>query len=298
MGSPLLTQVEIARDPKTKEVHIHTDAGRLLRPLLIVKEQKLVMSKQHLRTLRTMSKQESAQTCWAYLLEEEVVELLGTEEEEGILIALNQEDLEKSRSKSNGPVYTHSEIDASYILGLGAAMIPFLEHNQASRNLYQADKHCKQSIGFYTTNLWRRSDSSGHQLYYPQKPLVTTRAGEYLQKPELTNGQVVILSVQCYAYNQEDSIIMNQASIDRGLFRFVQYSLWDGHFDMSFISSCDNDLLNILNGSEKRRAALVCSVCIFHKKFSCVALSSSLEVSRRAIDFFCVFYLLVCKQCV
>jgi DNA-directed RNA polymerase II subunit RPB2 len=202
-------------------VHIHTDAGRLLRPLLIVKDQKLAMSKHHLKTLRTMSKQESAETCWNYLLEQEVIEILGTEEEEGALISQNRDDLERARKDPSGPQYTHSEMDVSYILGLGASVIPFLEHNQASRNLYQAEKHCKQAMGFYTSNIYGRTDCSGHQLFYPQKPLVTTRAWDYLQKPELTNGQVAIVSIQCFGHNQEDSIIMNRASIDRGLFRCV-----------------------------------------------------------------------------
>lgn len=145
--------------------------------------------------------------------------MLGTEEEEGALIAQTREDLERARKHPGAPLYTHSEIDVSYILGLGASVIPFLEHNQGSRGLYQAEKHCKQAMGFYTSNLSGRTDCSGHQLFYPQKPLVTTRAWDYLQRPELTNGQVAVVSIQCYGYNQEDSIIMNRASIDRGLFR-------------------------------------------------------------------------------
>lgn len=212
-------QIEVARDSKAKAVHIHTDAGRLLRPLLIVKDQRLAMSKRQLKTLQTMSKRESTDACWNYLLEQEVVELLGTEEEEGALIAQNRDDLEAARKHSDALLYTHCEIDVSYIFGLGASVIPFLEHNQASRNLYQSEKHCKQAMGFYTSNLLGRSDSSGHQLFYPQNPLVTTRAWDYLRKPELTNGQVAIVSIQCYGYNQEDSIVMNRASIDRGLFR-------------------------------------------------------------------------------
>lgn len=176
-----------------------------------------------MKTLRAMAKNDvGAKSCWTYLLEQEVVEILGTEEEEGALIALNREDLERAQERPNAPLhYTHSEIDAPYILGLGAAMIPFMEHNQATRNLYQSEKHCKQAIGFYTSNPGGRYDSSGHQLFYPQKPLVTTRAWDHLEKPELANGQVAVVSVQCYGYNQEDSIVMNRASIDRGLFRCV-----------------------------------------------------------------------------
>ena len=41
---------------------------------------------------------------------------------------------------------------------------------------------------------------------------------------ELPNGINVIVAIQCYqGYNQEDSIIFNQSSIDRGLFSSTFY---------------------------------------------------------------------------
>ena len=102
-------------------------------------------------------------------------------------------------------------------------MIPYSNHNQAPRNVYQSAM-CKQAMGQYATNHQIRMDSFGHILWYPQKPLVKTATNDTFNFDSMPSGINAIVAIACYGgYNQEDSIIMNQSSIDKGLFRSFFY---------------------------------------------------------------------------
>ena len=70
-------------------------------------------------------------------------------------------------------------------------------------------------MGLYTTNFLARADTYASHFCFLEKPLVITRATSKLQVPELYMCQVAIVAILPYGYNQEDSIVMNQASIDR-----------------------------------------------------------------------------------
>ncbi|KAJ1413111.1 RNA polymerase Rpb2, domain 7 [Sesbania bispinosa] len=215
-------QVEIKRDQYLQEVRIYSDAGRILRPLLVV------------GSLLKIKGSKSEHHSFQSLLDKGVIELIGPEEEEDCCTAWGVQYLYAKEGKSSVK-YTHCELDMSFLLGLSCSLVPFANHDHARRVLYQSQKHSSQAIGFSTTNPDIRVDTLSHQLFYPQKPLFRTMTSDclgtklplavgknidLLPKAEFYNGQNAIVAVNVHlGYNQEDSLVMNRSSLQRGMFR-------------------------------------------------------------------------------
>ncbi len=98
----------------------------------------------------------------------------------------------------------------------------FCVHN-SPRNIYQSSMG-KQALGFYASNHLHRTDTVSHVLDYPQKPLVSTIPAELMGFHDMPSGINAIVAIACYTgFNQEDSILMNSSSVDRGLFVATSY---------------------------------------------------------------------------
>ena len=223
--------VSISINVDKKEMYVFTDAGRLYRPLLIVEDNKIVFSD------NIINKIKNRKVSWQDLLSEKVVEYIDSSEEKNIRVANSIKDLENADKMYCE--YTHCEIDPFLILGVCSSVIPFSNHNQSPRNVYNVSM-AKQAIGISSSNFNERMDTMKHVLWYPQKQLVSTDSSIITNYENLPIGQNVIVAFCLYTgSNQEDAVIVNQSAIDRGLFRSYFYRTYK---DQEFKSTTSEEV--------------------------------------------------------
>lgn len=195
--------VRLAED--MNEVIINCDSGRVRRPLLVVKNGKLKLTKHHLEDLK------KKKIGWNDLINEGIVEYVDAEEEENAFIAITEKEITKDT--------THMEIDPIAILGIATGLVPYPEHNSSPRNTMGAGMG-KQSLGLGSANYRIRPDTREHLLHYPEMPMVKTYQADIARFRRRAAGQNFVVAVMSYqGYNMEDALIMNKASIERGLGR-------------------------------------------------------------------------------
>ncbi|HYD02908.1 MAG TPA: DNA-directed RNA polymerase subunit B, partial [Alphaproteobacteria bacterium] len=202
-------EVNVRYDQKLDQVLVETSRGRAVRPLIVVKDGKPVLTERHLEQLRTNH------LSWNDLIKQGIIEYIDPTEEENAYIAFYENELTNE--------HTHLEISPLDILGLTASLIPFGQFNQGVR-LSQGAKNQKQAVGFYAANYFCRIDMDVNLLQYPQVPVVKTIMSDISEYDKHPSGQNVTIAVMPYdGYNMEDAVVINRGSVDRGLGRSTYF---------------------------------------------------------------------------
>jgi len=243
-------EVNVRFDENMGEIIINCDEGRIRRPLLTVKDGHLVLSRKNIDELKM------GRLRFTDLIRNGIVEWIDAEEEEDTFISIYPYDVPARCKECKHPLsrndvawvnmgsrddeadleckychktfrvksaitkdHTHLEVDPMAILGVASGVVPYPEHNSSPRVTMGAGM-AKQSLGLGSSNYRLRPDTRSHLLHYPQMPLVQTDAMKFVSFNERPAGENFVVAVMSYhGYNMEDAIVMNKASIDRGLGR-------------------------------------------------------------------------------
>jgi DNA-directed RNA polymerase II subunit RPB2 len=158
---------------------------------------------------------------------EGILEYLDVAEEENALIANNMHNFTAASADTMAADYTHMEIDPSLILGVMGNCIIFPEHNQLPRNVFSCGQS-RQACSLYNSNYPVRMDKTGIVLNYGQIPLIKSKYLKYINHEEMPYGVNTIVAIMSYTgYNVEDAILINRASLDRGLFNTSYYTTYE-----------------------------------------------------------------------
>lgn len=224
--NPLTT---IYWDNTQNEAYFWVDVGRVVRPLMIVYnnrknpemfaksskfEQGIAVDQKVIDGLKSKT------IGIEYLLKNNIIEYITPEEQENYYLCPFFDQLREDKNNELHE-YTHCDIPQA-ILGITALTSPYANHNQTPRVIFQTSQ-CKQTCGVFALNWPYRCDKDTFLQYTCETPLVKTVASKYI----FPNGCNTIVAIACYAgYNQEDSLIVSQGAIDRGLFDGCKFTFY------------------------------------------------------------------------
>ncbi len=233
----------IAFDHKENQIRFCTDSGRLYRPVIRVNgDNELMLTKDMIDKISLKATDTDKIFDWDefYMQAPYPIEFIDSEEQPYMMVAEDKKALNDERVKILGSLnfkfddeeskivnryddkffnrYDCMEIHPSVLVGEIVTNIPFCNRNQAPRNLFQYAQG-KQGMGIYCTSYRSRTDIS-FVLYNPEVPMVNTRTSKYTCTDVLPPGSNAVVAIACYSgFNQEDSLVLNMTSLQRGLFR-------------------------------------------------------------------------------
>ena len=198
--------------PMSKYFFINSDCSVALRPVYVVENLHKLPYVYHTSGTHEI--------LWNRLLNHGCIEYIDKEEETArkLVVACNPKELREDKQ------YSHCEIDPTAIMGLMANLIPYSDHNQSPRNMYQCAQR-KQALSISSIS---RHRGAMHQfeLMYPSKPISATKIDRYVTEHVggIPSGQEVMFMIGCWdGRNQEDSIYLSRSAVERGLFRCTYY---------------------------------------------------------------------------
>lgn len=215
----VLPDVSITLTSETLEVWC--DAGRLIRPVLTVTDGRVNLTREIFHRLLDHN---DPGVDFPYLISNGLIEFLDPLEVEysNIAIALPEfNSFPDERRKK----FDYCEIHPSLLAGYNSALLPYgIDHTPSARVTYISNMR-KQGMGV-PQYLSKQAFSDTFILCYPQSEMTYNFLSEAVGADQYPVGQNAIVAIYPSSYNQEDSLMINKSSIDRGLFRYTKITYY------------------------------------------------------------------------
>jgi len=249
--------ISFSYDTGANKIDVYSDEGRLTRPLLYFGETGTISYnnveenigkikwKQYINGLLDLDDEfhpKDILTKHKGLEKKKaILEYIDTSEAETLYITTTLENAKVGHS------YTHCEIHPSLMFGILGNQIIFPEHNQLPRNNFSCG-HAKQAVSLYHSNFLNRIDKMGVILNYGQKPIARSRYLNYLHEEQHPYGENAIVAIMCHTgYNVEDSILINESAVKRGLFNTTYYNMYETYEETNVGESSTNSEKRVAN---------------------------------------------------
>jgi DNA-directed RNA polymerase subunit B len=187
---------------KDKNVYyLDTSLGRILRPVFLLPttlKDRENLTEYYSKQIDELSIEE--------LVKNEVIEYLEYSEEINKKIALSADKITKED--------TYLEISGVLPYGLSASLVPYFNHNAASKTCF-GSRMIKQAVSSFEDGI-ERYDTKKFKLLSGTKPLVYSEVEKLLDQEEYGENLVVAIAT-LEGRNIEDSIILNKSSVQKGL---------------------------------------------------------------------------------
>ena len=253
-------------------ISIYTDGGRLYRPIYYVDEVNKRISS--VRSKEVCEKILSPEYSWESMasgflpkpdefhyknnriynpkdisekmleVNKAVLDYIDVSEEEFLLIANERKQLDDSK------FFTNVEIHSSLLFGVVGNLIIYPENNPYPRNAFSC-AHAKQAVSIYHTNYMSRIDKTAVVLNYGHIPLIKSKYMNFINKEEQPYGNNVICAIMSYnGYNVEDAILINEGSLQRGLFNTTYYTSYESREESDTVKGKKNSYFTSIQDKE------------------------------------------------
>jgi DNA-directed RNA polymerase II subunit RPB2 len=242
--------VSISFEFNDNHIQIYCDEGRLMRPIFYIKDEKISFEGRDIKKGSfswneyifggNVSDKLSNNNDFIDIKEADfskifeqssIIDFLDKNEEETSFVCMNADNYIGSSTAN----YTHCEIHPSMMFGVMGSQVIFPEHNQLPRDLFSCGQS-KQAASLYHSNFLNRIDKTGIILNYGEMPLCKSRMLKYIHNEKHPYGSNVIVAIMSYnGYNVEDAILINEGSLNRGLFHTTYYNMYEAYEETSSI---------------------------------------------------------------